>query len=107
MSCAGLRDQLDALALLNDPQRRGRGLERLVGDLFRRHHFSATINPGIARPRQTDVLATRVSEHYLVECKWRSHKADADDIDSLRAGWTGPSPTSSASSSAGRGSPRR
>lgn len=47
----------------------GRALERVVGDLFRRHHFAVTINPGIARPRQTDVLATRVAEHYLVECK--------------------------------------
>lgn len=81
---AALHDQLDALALLSDPRKRGRAIERLVGDLFRQHHFAVTINPGVARPRQTDVLATRITEHYLIECKWRADKANIDDVGALR-----------------------
>lgn len=56
-----------------------------MGDLFRQHHFTVRLNAGTARPRQTDVLVSRAAETYLVECKWRSDKADIDDIDSLRA----------------------
>jgi hypothetical protein len=52
---AAFLDQLDALALLNHPRKRGRALERLVADLFRPHHVAVTMNAGIARPRQTDV----------------------------------------------------
>jgi hypothetical protein len=82
---AGLLDQPDALAQLSDPRKRGRALERVVADVFRQHHFFVIINPGVARPRQTDVLATRVTEHYLIECKWRAGKADIGDIDDLRS----------------------
>jgi hypothetical protein len=31
------------------------------------------------------VLASKAGEVYLVECKWRSDKANVDDIDSLRS----------------------
>lgn len=65
--------------------RRGTELERFVADLFRRYHFTVRLNAGTARPRQTDVLASLATETYLIECKWRSDKADIDDIDSLRA----------------------
>jgi Restriction endonuclease len=88
---AGFLDQLDALAQLSDPRKRGRALERVVADLFRQHHFSVTINPGIARPRQTDVFATRVTDHYLIECKWRAGKATIGDVDALRSRWSGQS----------------
>jgi hypothetical protein len=59
---AGFLDQLDALAQLSDPRNRGRPLERVVADLFRQHHFFVTINPGVARPRQTDVFAPRAGQ---------------------------------------------
>jgi hypothetical protein len=68
-----------------EPIRRGKALEHFVADLFRQDHFSVWPNAGAARPRQTDVFVSRTTETYLVECKWRSDKADIDDIDSLRA----------------------
>lgn len=64
---------------------RGRAFEGLVGDLFRQHHFHVRLNPGAARPRQTDLLATRGGTTYLIECKWRTDKANVDDLDALRA----------------------
>src|SRR4051794_35601676 len=70
---------------MRNPAQRGRSFERLVADLFRANHFDVRINPGAARPRQTDLLATKVAEVYLIECKWRSVKADIADIDGLRA----------------------
>lgn len=78
------RDRLDAIEQLT-PARRGRELERFVADLFRQHHFTVRLNAGTARPRQTDVFVSRVTETYLIECKWRSDKADIDDVDSLRS----------------------
>lgn len=56
-----------------------------MADLFRRDHFSVRHNAGTARPRQTDVFASRTTETYLVECKWQTDKADIEDLDSLRA----------------------
>ena len=40
-------------------------------------------SPGTARPRQTDLLATRGGDAYLIETKWRGSKANIDDVDSL------------------------
>ncbi|MFJ7212212.1 restriction endonuclease [Amycolatopsis sp. NPDC098790] len=80
-----LEEWLDALQKLDDPAKRGRDLEEFAAEMFRQHHFEVTRNPRTARPRQTDVLATRDGEIYLIECKWRSTKADIDDIDSLRS----------------------
>ncbi|WP_063838647.1 MULTISPECIES: restriction endonuclease [Micromonospora] len=68
-----------------DKTKRGRLFENLVADLFRANHFDVRLNAGVARPRQTDLLATRAAEVYLIECKWRSARADIDAIDSLRA----------------------
>ncbi|MFC5268955.1 restriction endonuclease [Kribbella qitaiheensis] len=73
------------IELLGSAVRRGRELELLVANLFRQLHFEVRINPGTARPRQTDVLASKAGEVYLIECKWRSDKANVDDIDSLRS----------------------
>jgi hypothetical protein len=70
---------------MTDKAKRGRRFEKLVADLFRVNHFDVRLNPGTARPRQTDLLATKLTEVYLIECKWRSTKADIADIDSLRA----------------------
>ncbi len=41
------------------------------------------LNPGTARPRQTDLLATRGNDAYLIETKWHSDKVDIGDVDSL------------------------
>jgi hypothetical protein len=64
---------------------RARQLERFVAELFRQHHFEVMVDSGVSRPRQTDVLAARGPERYLIECKWRSSKANIDDVDSLRS----------------------
>jgi Holliday junction resolvase len=80
-----LSSRLHGIEQLGSAVRRGRQLEHLVADLFRQLHFEVRINPGTARPRQTDVLASKAGEVYLIECKWRSDKTNVDDIDSLRS----------------------
>jgi hypothetical protein len=77
--------QLKALDEDTDAHGRGVRFEGLIADLFRANRFEVTFNPGMARPRQTDLLAVRGNDRYLIECKWRSSKADIDDIDGLRA----------------------
>ncbi|WP_432973507.1 restriction endonuclease [Dactylosporangium sp. CA-233914] len=76
---------LQAAQEMPDAARRGRELEAITADLFRRDHFRVQLNPGAARPRQTDLIAIKVTDIFLVECKWRSDKANIDDIDSLRS----------------------
>jgi hypothetical protein len=76
---------LRSLEGMADKAKRGRRFESLVADLFRANHFDVRLNAGVARPRQTDLLATKIAEVYLIECKWRSVKADIADIDGLRA----------------------
>lgn len=64
---------------------RGPQFEVLVQRLFEREHFTVKRNPGIARPRQTDLLATYGDETYLIETKWQQAQIDINDIDSLRS----------------------
>lgn len=85
MTSTDLGGRLAALRELKSAAARGRQLEDFVADVFRRDHFKVNLSPGVARPRQTDVLAMRASEVYLVECKYRSSRADIDDLDSLRS----------------------
>lgn len=80
-----LHARLDVIGRMIRADQRGRELERFVADVFRQYHFKVTLNAGVARPRQTDVLAAKVNEVYLVECKWRTDKANVDDLDSLRS----------------------
>lgn len=72
------------LASVATPSERGRGLETLVADLFRAAHFHVTLDPGTARPRQTDLVATLGHDSYLVETKWESTPAEIGDIDDVR-----------------------
>jgi hypothetical protein len=76
-------DELERLQALSDAQRRGYEFQDFIGILFRREHFRVELNPGTARPRQTDLLVTRGDEVYLIEAKWRTDKANIDDIDTL------------------------
>ena len=85
MTGTDLDARLDAISQLQNPATRGRELESFVADVFRQSHFKVTLNSGAARPRQTDVLATRANKTYLIECKYRSSRADIDDLDSLRS----------------------
>ena len=59
-------------------------MEALVGRLFRSAHFRIDRNPGLARPRQTDLLAEGSGATFLIETKWRKQPATVADIDALR-----------------------
>ncbi|WP_030491248.1 restriction endonuclease [Micromonospora chokoriensis] len=85
MAAADLYEQYSRIEAITDPQRRGRAFEDYVAALFAASHFEVTKDAGSARPRQTDLLATRATETYLIECKWRSARADIDDVDGLRS----------------------
>ena len=85
MTEPSLRTQLDAIERIESPAQRGRAFEGFVEEIFRWHHFDARSNPKTARPRQTDVLAVKGSERYLIECKWRGRRADVSDVDGLRS----------------------
>lgn len=78
-----LQRQLEQLEEHESPQQRGYEFEAFVAALFRREHFEVVPDPGTAAPRQTDLLAKRVNDVYLVEVKWRSDSANIDDVDSL------------------------
>ncbi|MFI6132740.1 restriction endonuclease [Micromonospora sp. NPDC051141] len=85
MAASSLREQYEQIAAMANPRRRGLAFEDLVGDLFVASHFEVRKNAGAARPRQTDLLAARAGDTYPIECKWRSDRADIDDVDSLRS----------------------
>jgi restriction endonuclease len=73
------------LKALQDSHRRGYDFQDFIGTLFKRQHFSVVPNARTAKPRQTDLLATRGDITYLVETKWRKSKANINDVDSLFA----------------------
>jgi restriction endonuclease len=75
--------ELRRLKTLRNSQRRGYDFQDFVGSLFKQQHFSVVPSAGTARPRQTDLLATRGDETYLIETKWRTSKANINDVDSL------------------------
>jgi hypothetical protein len=77
--------KLSAIEAMPDPRKRGLAFEGLIVELFSASHFEVRKNPGTARPRQTDLVATRAQDVYLIECKWRSSRADVADVDSLRS----------------------
>ncbi len=64
---------------------RGPQFEGLVQRLFEREHFTVRRNPGIAWPRQTDLLATYGDQTYLIETKWQHARVNINDIDSVRS----------------------
>ncbi|MEV4691352.1 restriction endonuclease [Micromonospora echinospora] len=85
MAAVDLREQYEQIEAMTNPRRRGLAFEDFVADLFAASHFEVRKNAGSARPRQTDLLATRAGDTYLIECKWRSDRVDIDDVDSLRS----------------------
>lgn len=85
MAAADLREQYEQIEAMTNPRRRGLAFEDFVADLFAASHFEVRKSAGAARPRQTDLLAIRAGDTYLVECKWRADRADIDDVDSLRS----------------------
>jgi hypothetical protein len=55
--------ELSRLKALQNRQRRGYDFQDFVGSLFKYRHFNVAPSPGTARPRQTDLLATRGSDY--------------------------------------------
>jgi Holliday junction resolvase len=75
--------ELRRLEDLKQYQKRGYEFEHFIANLFRHRYFRVTSNPRTAKPRQTDLLATRGDESYIIEVKWRASKTDIADVDSL------------------------
>jgi hypothetical protein len=84
MNSETLRRQLTEISDLA-PNKRGYAFEKVIVELFGSENFQVTPNAGAARPRQVDLMAARGLDRYIIECKWRSAKADIDDLDSLRS----------------------
>lgn len=65
-------------------QARGRMLERLVQRLFEHERFQVTYNARAARPRQTDLVARRGPDVFVVEVKWQTRPLGVPELDSLK-----------------------
>jgi DNA-binding MarR family transcriptional regulator len=66
------------------PHSKGYEAERLVAGVLRRAHFRVDRNPGIARPSQTDVLASDGKTDYLIEVKATTKPVD---VAAVKAVW--------------------
>jgi hypothetical protein len=75
--------EFERLRESSDRYARGRAFEKFVGRLLRAGHLKVVPNPGTAKPRQSDLLATGTNDAYLVETKWQRAPVAAGDIDSL------------------------
>jgi hypothetical protein len=80
-----LLDEFRRLQAEPDRKRRGYGLEKLVARLLRHAHFRVKPNAGIAKPRQTDVVAEGGGHVFLVETKWTTRSSSIAEIDALKA----------------------
>jgi hypothetical protein len=78
-----LSEEFEGLKAMTDAHARGRQFEAFV-ERLRTARFRVHRNPGTARPRQTDLLATGGGRTYLIEVAWDSSPGDVDDVDSLR-----------------------
>ena len=68
----------------SNPTERGRDLELLISQLFRRAHFRVERNAGSAAPRQTDLTAINGARAYLIEAKWLKARANVSAVDEVR-----------------------
>lgn len=80
---SALPKEFEALKHQTDPHRRGYNFQPFVGKLFQAQHFKVETKARAARPRQVDLFASRGTEIYLIETKWRKDPANIDDVDSL------------------------
>jgi hypothetical protein len=78
------RELFERLLESEDAAGRGPAFEKLLGVRLDADGFTVHFNPKTARPRQTDLLAIRESQHFLIEAKWRKRSIDVGDVDSLR-----------------------
>jgi restriction endonuclease len=80
------RPTLDEYRRLKDstnPHQRGFAFQLLLERVFRAAQFKVVPNPRAARPRQSDLIAMRGGQTYLVEAKWQRKPIDVSVIDSL------------------------
>lgn len=70
---------------MHDHQARGRQFEELLARLLTESQFRVTRNPGVASPRQTDLLASKNGVEYVIEAKWQRPPVALGDLDSHRA----------------------
>lgn len=68
----------------DDPHGRGRRFEQIVAETLAASGFDVDLNSPAAKPRQTDLLATRGKDTFLWELKWHSTPADIDHVRGLR-----------------------
>lgn len=80
---SALPKEFESLKHQINPHRRGYDFQPFVGRLFQAQHFKVEKKPRAAKPRQVDLFASRGTEVYLIETKWRVDPANIDDIDSL------------------------
>lgn len=78
-----MEQELQSLRTNENSQRRGYRFQEFIAELFRAAQFEVTPNAGAAKPRQTDLVARRGADGYLVETKWEKKKASSADIDAL------------------------
>ena len=83
-STAKTREMFERLLESEDAAGRGTAFEKLLGERLIADGFDVRINPKTARPRQTDLVAIRESQHFLIEAKWRKRSVDVADVDNLR-----------------------
>jgi len=76
-------DEYRRLEDLVNPHQRGFAFQVLLERVFRAAQFKVVPNPGAARPRQSDLLAIRGGQMYLIEAKWQRKSIDVSVIDSL------------------------
>src|SRR5262249_33901581 len=80
-----LEQAFEDTAKIANPQARGFKFQELLRNIFVESRFEVVANPRGARPRQSDLFATRDGKEYLIEAKWQKGKITSADIDDLRA----------------------
>jgi hypothetical protein len=78
------RELFEGLLESEDAASRGPAFEKLLGSRLIIEGFDVRFNPKTARPRQTDLVAIRESQHFLIEAKWRKRNIDVGEVDDLR-----------------------
>jgi hypothetical protein len=76
---------LAELHAARDPQLRGPEFELLLQKLFRLSGFDAVRDPLIAHPRQTDLLARRGAQLFLLEAKWQRDPININNLDAMES----------------------
>ncbi|RYF61218.1 MAG: hypothetical protein EOO27_02880, partial [Comamonadaceae bacterium] len=79
-----LLTEFETLRTDTDPHRRGKRLEPTLKRLFQDAHFRVEYNPGGAKPRQTDLIATYGDIRYVIEAKWEKEPVSVDVLDGVR-----------------------